>query len=367
MKILLLGEYSNMHWTLAEALRFLGHEVCVVSDGDSFKSYSRDITISRNGYGYINTLKYVSEIWQNFRKFKGYDVVQIINPCFLDLKPKRNLQLFHYLKRHNKKVFLGAFGDDYFWMKTCLDAQEFRYSEFDIPGKTELLPLAKERVSSWIGTDKEYINRTIADECNGIIACLYEYYKSYDKEYKDKLTYIAEPINLSQFTFKQRPINSDVVNFFIGIQKTRSPLKGTDVMLKVLKDVQQKYKHEANIKIAENIPYSEYITMRNESDILLDQLHSYTPAMNALGAMAQGMVAVSGGEKEYYDFIGEKDNHPIINVYPSESDIFEKLENLVINKEYISDLSVKSRLFVEKHHDHINVAREYLDFWTKSN
>lgn len=29
MKILLLGEFSNLHWTLAEGLRKLGHEVCV--------------------------------------------------------------------------------------------------------------------------------------------------------------------------------------------------------------------------------------------------------------------------------------------------------------------------------------------------
>lgn len=34
MKILLLGEYSNVHWTLAEGLRQLGHEVTVASNGD---------------------------------------------------------------------------------------------------------------------------------------------------------------------------------------------------------------------------------------------------------------------------------------------------------------------------------------------
>ena len=39
MKILLLGEYSNVHWTLAEGLRSLGHEVCVVSNGDYWKNY----------------------------------------------------------------------------------------------------------------------------------------------------------------------------------------------------------------------------------------------------------------------------------------------------------------------------------------
>lgn len=43
MKILLLGEYSNVHWTLAQGLRALGHSVTVVSDGDGWKNYPRDI------------------------------------------------------------------------------------------------------------------------------------------------------------------------------------------------------------------------------------------------------------------------------------------------------------------------------------
>ena len=47
MKILLLGEYSNVHWTLAEGLRTLGHEVTVVSNGDFWKDYPRDIDLTR--------------------------------------------------------------------------------------------------------------------------------------------------------------------------------------------------------------------------------------------------------------------------------------------------------------------------------
>ena len=43
MKILLLGEYSNVHNTLAQGLRALGHEVVVASSGDGWKDYPRDI------------------------------------------------------------------------------------------------------------------------------------------------------------------------------------------------------------------------------------------------------------------------------------------------------------------------------------
>ena len=47
MKILLLGEYSNVHWTLAEGLRQLGHQVTVVSNGDFWKNYPRDVNLTR--------------------------------------------------------------------------------------------------------------------------------------------------------------------------------------------------------------------------------------------------------------------------------------------------------------------------------
>ena len=38
MKILLIGEYSNVHHTLALGLKALGHEVTVASDGDGWKN-----------------------------------------------------------------------------------------------------------------------------------------------------------------------------------------------------------------------------------------------------------------------------------------------------------------------------------------
>mgnify|MGYP007107564136 CR=1 FL=1 len=47
MKILLMGEYSNVHATLADGLRKLGHQVTVVSNGDFWKNYPRDINMAR--------------------------------------------------------------------------------------------------------------------------------------------------------------------------------------------------------------------------------------------------------------------------------------------------------------------------------
>ena len=80
--------------------------------------------------------------------------------------------------------------------------------------------------------------------------------------------------------------------------------------------------------------------------------------------MAQGLVAVSGAEPEYYDLIGEHDNQPIVNVSPLiEGDIDSKLEWIIQNKAMLPQMSRQSREFVEKHNAAPVVARRYLDFW----
>ena len=64
MKILLIGEYSNVHWTLAEGLRHLGHTVTVLSNGDFWKNYNRDISLTRSNSkigGVIYTMKLIND------------------------------------------------------------------------------------------------------------------------------------------------------------------------------------------------------------------------------------------------------------------------------------------------------------------
>ena len=86
MRILLLGEYSNVHNTLAQGLRALGHDVVVASGGDGWKNYKRDIDFQRNSLGKVATLGFFFRLARGFRRFRGFDVVQLINPVFIHLK-----------------------------------------------------------------------------------------------------------------------------------------------------------------------------------------------------------------------------------------------------------------------------------------
>lgn len=363
MKVLLIGEYSNVHWTLAEGLRALGHEVCVVSNGDFWKNYRRDISLTRE-YTRIGGIKYLLKLYTLLPKLRGYDVVQLINPMFLELKAERIAPVYRYLRKHNKKVFLGAYGMDAYWVEACTAHPfRFRYSDFNIGDHPINNAYVDEQKADWQNTPKANLNRHIATDCNGIIAGLYEYYAAYEPKHKAKLTYIPFPVP-SDKTAKAIYTPGRKLRFFIGIQKTRSIYKGTDVMLRALERLAADYPNDCEMLKAESVPFEQYSRMIEDCDVLLDQLYGYSPAMNALLAMSKGKIVVGGAEPECYDILGEHILRPMLNVTPSEQDVYEKLEWLVKNKQMIASMQQQSIEFVAKHHDPAKVAQQYIEFWS---
>ena len=57
---------------------------------------------------------------------------------------------------------------------------------------------------------------------------------------------------------------------------------------------------------------------------------------------------------------------PMINVTPSEQDVYEKLEWLVKNKHLIATMQQQSIEFVAKHHNPAKVAQQYIEFWEQN-
>ena len=359
MKILLIGEYSNVHATLAEGLKALGHQVTVLSNGDFWKDYPRDINLVRT-YTKWGGVKYMLKLYSLLPRLRGFDVVQLINPMFLELQAKYLFFIYDYLRKHNGKMILGAFGMDYYWVNTCTNEKPLRYSDFNINEKVRDNADALKERADWIGTDKERLNKYIAEDCDGIVTGLYEYQVCYEMFFPQKTKYIPFPIHLeqSELTETQRLI-PDKLKLFIGISKGRSEYKGTDIMLKAAQKLVEKYPELVELRIAEGVPFNQYKQMMEGSDAILDQLYSYTPSMNPLLAMSKGIICVGGGEPENYEIIHEKELRPIINVLPNEESVFNELESLVLHRDRIPELKRQSVEYVKKHHDYVKVARQY--------
>ena len=362
MKILLMGEYSNVHATLAEGLRKLGHHVTVLSNGDFWKNYPRDINMVRKP-GKLGGIMYLIKLYTIVHKLRGYDIVQLINPMFLELKAERIFPIYRYLRKHNKRVILGGYGMDYYWVNVCCNDKPLRYSDFNIGNELRTNADALKERKDWLGTAKEQLNRMIAEDCDGIITGLYEYWVCYQPRFPQKTVFIPFPIHLYAQPLDIPLSIPQKVKLFIGINKNRSEYKGTDIMLKAAQAIAEKYPERTELRIAQNVPFHQYVEMMNGSDAILDQLYSYTPSMNPLEAMAHGIICIGGGEPENYEIIHESELRPIINVQPNYESVYQELEHLVLHPELIPMLKRQSIAYVNKHHDYMKVAKQYEEYY----
>ncbi len=370
MKILLLGEYSNVHNTLAQGLRELGHQVTVASNGDFWKDYPRDQDLARKP-GKLGGLKLMAKVYSLLPHWRGYDVVQLINPMFLELKAERIKPVYRYLRRHNGVIVLGAMGLDWYWVHECVERRPLRYSDFNIGDEQRSDDIALRDMKDWIGTPKNHhvwtgtpkgeLNRLIARDCDGIVTGLYEYDVCYRPHFPEKTRYI--PFPMKQDTLPHPIPVKEGLRLFIGISKGRSVYKGTDIMLRAAEDVQQQYPDRLQVIKAEGVPFAQYKEMMEGCDVLMDQLYSYTPAMNALLAMSKGIVVIGGGEPENYAILGETELRPIINVQPTYDSVREELEKLILHPELVPQLKAQSIAYVRRHHDYLHVARQYESFY----
>lgn len=367
MKILLLGDYSNYQACLATALRRQGHKVTVASDGSGWMNTNCTLSLCRPFPGPAGGAALFARMMLD-RRLRGYDVVSIISPSFVTLKPVRLRRVFDMLKKHNGAVFLNAAGTDKAVMDMYIAKDcPLRYSEYFMPdgspNRANALTLKKDL--EWTQDDIGRFCEFIYDNVDGVTTALYEYDLAMRRRLDDNhVRYVGIPIDMEAIRRVEHPLVADgKVKMFLGRHRHRMAFKGTDIIGRVAEKIATEMPDRCSLEIVENIPYDEYIKKLRNADLVLDQLYSYTPATNALLAMAAGQAVLSGAEPEYYDFIGEKELHPVINAVPDENILYGTLKKVVENPEMIVEAGSQGRRFVLKHNDADVVATRSIDFW----
>ena len=360
-----------MHNCLASGLRQAGHDVLLVNDGDHWKNFGSDVSLSRTR----GRWRMLFRLLKLLPRLRGFDVVQLINPIFLPLKAERHFWFYRYLRKYNKKVVLGAMGDDYYYCYVNRALKPMRYSDYNIGEKEHITDFAQWTYHDKVETRKKDLCRMIAADCDAIVAGAYEYGLPYTltsdvdahgRRLCEKLHNIPFPIRIPKGeSLRKFERNTSALRIFIGISKNRSEFKGTDIMLAVAQQLKEECPDRIELKVVEGVPYSDYKKILSESDVLLDQVYSYGPGMNALLAMSQGLIVVSGGEPEHYELLGEKECQPIINVTPSYDDVYEKLKWLIsLPVSEIEELKKNSREYVKRNHDCLKITKLYIELYT---
>lgn len=365
MKILFLGDFSNLHACLANELRRKGHQVTVLSDGGGYLQTHADLYVERKP-GFTGSLRYLFQLFSLLPQLKGYDVVQFINPNFLNLRPGKIKYFFDKIRQQNGRNFLSLASDDYFFIKACADNKIFKYSEFRIGDQpTEYYKNVPFKMDGWLEEPNRSWNKYFYDHIDGAMAVLPEYDMAARPILGDKVTFTNLPIDLSYLPFT--PMNIDgSLKIFIGIRGGKEIQKGTAYMLSVAKELERELQGKVQVECVRNLSLKEYIERMKNSHLVLDQLYGYSPATNALQAMALGKAVGTGAQPEYYDYINHHSSHPLFSLSPIEPEpLKERLRKLILDPSPLVEMGCENRKIVEQHNDVSIVADRFLDAWQR--
>ena len=368
-KILLVADYSNFHATLAKGLRKIGCDVTLVSDGGTFMNCERDIDISRRYEGKLGGLLHAAGLAATtLGKMRGYDIVSFRDPQFLNLRPERIRWFFNRIIRSNKACFQSFLTTDSVFLD-MLEAPDspLRYSEWFVEGMPNRLRLQESwRWDAWHSREMKQLTDLFYGKMRGAVTALYEYHKAAERVYpKDRIAYGGIPIDVDSIKPQvlDRPRK---VRIFLARDYRRQLEKGSDLLETAARNVASRHPSKAEFIMVENVPRKQYMETMRSCHVLLDQIYSYTPATMALEGMASGLTVVSGAEPEFYSFIGEKENFPIVNAPIHPEALEHSLEEIVLHPERLRERSIRGREFVEKHNGMETVARRFLYFWLQN-
>lgn len=368
MKILLLGDASNYHRALSAGLARMGHDVTLASDGSGWMCTGRDIDMSRPGYGKLGG----ALLWLRLRTlmrgaFRGYDVVQLSGPGFASLKPVRLKALFDALRKANGSVFMTALGTDSVYVSTMTgDNPPLRYSEWHVGRCRSAWSRTPEAgYDAWTSPELAAYTDYVYEKVDGVVSALYEYHRVVETAKPGiALAYGGIPVDLDSLPAPCQPNPDGPLKILLAAHRGREAEKGADMLFPLVRDFAADHSGEVSLLTPRNMPYTEFLRSLCGTDIMVDQLYSYTPATSALLGMALGAIPVSGAEPEFAEFIGEACPLPLINVQPTEPEaLLPRLEQIIRDRRLLTDMRLKARKFVEKHNSADVVARRFDAFW----
>ncbi|SFU40375.1 Glycosyltransferase involved in cell wall bisynthesis [Pustulibacterium marinum] len=377
MKILLLGEYSGFFNSLKFGLTQLGHDVTLAGRKDGFKNFPVDISFEpvflekkaikffrkiyhRFFHSDVTSLEIFYIFWKQRAKFKDFDIVFLINEQSLTYNYYTEKKILKFLFQHNKKVFLSACSDDVIYIDFLLNngVPHHVLSEYV---KDKSLFKHFQYSLHYTKNSSKRLHEFIFENIEAVIPGDYDYVLAYENHPKTT-SLIPFPVRLHLLAYKPLVIEDKII-IFHGINKVNYYKKGNGYFEKALEIIQKKYADKIEIITAVSLPYEEYIEKYNRCHILLDQAFAYDQGYNALEAMAKGKVVFTGACEDWKNHYKVEEDSIVINAIPDADYMASKLEWLILHPEKIVEISKNARAFIEKEHDAVNSAEQYLYIW----
>ncbi|MDE7153154.1 MAG: hypothetical protein K2O00_01765 [Muribaculaceae bacterium] len=363
MKILLLGDYSGCHANLAKGLRKLGHTVTLVSDGCGFMNVEPDVMLARKP-GLTGSIGYLLSVLKESRKWRGYDVVQLINPHFLNLRPGKLRRIFDRLRRQNKSVYVTLCSEDTPYVDALLNRNVFRYSEAKVGDTpTRFYTDNPHFFDDWLLPETADYQQYFFDKIDGMMAVLPEYAMGVKPGLEGKLFRTGIPVDLEQIAYKPAPMDRPVC-VMLAYKTSQIEKKGAYKLERILRELEDEMPDKMELMVVHDVPFEDFLDGLTDAHLLVDQLYAYAPATAALNALATGVIPLTGCEPEYAEWLGEDGELPVYPLRPTD-DLKTKLRDYILDTEKIKRLRTKTRKLVEKNNEMTVVAQKFVDAWNR--
>jgi hypothetical protein len=369
MKVLLAGEFSGVHNHLKRGLVHHGVHVLTVNTNDAWKKFPSDVRINSRartpfrqlsdelGLGLINYA----------RRCERFDVLQLMNPVIANTLRLQlainNIFLHKYavrtlVSKADKTFLLGA-GDDYFYFKAALDGL-FAYSPVPTALKIDMPPWKRIYSQAWTRKVLHRWNLELIDRVNRVIPCAYEYGAAYAAAGLAKASRVIRfPFSLDEAVMSSRSHGGKIR---VLHTPTRPGFKGTALVLAAFAKVRI---NRPDVEFIEGTQQNivDYQKTIDSVDIIVDQVYSYSYAMNAIYSLASGKVVLTGFEDEARQYLGVDECPAILNVKPEVDDIVRQLVRAIETVRSDREIREKARAYVERYHCAKMIAAEYLSVW----
>lgn len=384
MKILLIGDYSGVHSELTKVLRKKNLDVKLISDGDGYKGFACDVLIKYdnkynkskiyNLYLLISEFLGTKGILSFYKKWKilknetqGFDVVQIINPIALTgFGSMVNLFFLYFLKKNNKKIFLCALGDDYYWVKSSISSP----SKFRDLSDIHFYNFLKRPYSTKYthGFLYKTLNNYAIKISTAVIPGLYDYQQVY--LWCNKITRLVPlPISDENIGTPIKIQENEKIVIFHGWQIGKESRKGNLIFDSVAKRLCADFPEKIEYLVVKSVPFEEYTKLYQSAHIAFDQCFSCDKGVNGLIHMAAGKVSITGFEKEALMNYPHYNPDKIygINSSSNKNYLYNQLKILIENPKKIEEISENAIEFVKQNHNNTDITNLYLQIWGFSN
>lgn len=350
----MIGEYSGYFNCLKDGLKKLGHTVFLASPGDGYKNYPSDFRWDshlhlgkfQKYYNYFNVILHLY-------KMRGYDVVLFISPSLFGRFSATNKPIYNYLIKHNKLSYLVGAGLYSYSNKYWYDRKNSKYYGFV---SCDIEACKTEKGKSYYFSEKgiEWENY-IVKKLTGIIPIWYEYAEPY-RDFPNLKKTIRTPIDIEKFDYTPNVVKNGKVVFFHGLSR---PCKGGKYILAAFDRLREKHKDDAEFIAAGGLPFDEYMKIIDRTNVVVDDANSYSFCMNAFFSMLKGKIVMGGAEPEGNKEL-EYEDVPVVNITADVDQICNAIEDIIARKNEIEAWGRRSREFVEKYHNSVDIAKLFI-------